>query len=146
MQLTEAKILELAYQPELAIAQLTAVFDRQEQEQFDVAVEVADLPTIARLENIGFQLGRQFNSGKTRMQRMRLDRFSFIQTQAEIKIAEHLDPAIWSFGFDSAKRRAGLCDYTNSKITISKYFAQIHSVDETMQVVLHEIAHGICGK
>lgn len=146
MQLTEAKILELAYQPELAIAQLTAVFDRQEQEKFDVAVEVADLPTIARLENIGFQLRRQFNSGKTRMQRMRLDRFSFIQTQAEIKIAEHLDPAIWSFGFDSAKRRAGLCDYTNSKITISKYFAQIHSVDETMQVVLHEIAHGICGK
>lgn len=146
MQLSEAQVLELAYQPQQAVALFAAAFDRQELDHFDLVVPVTDLPTIARLENLGFVLGRQFNAGSRRMQRLRLDRFSFVQTQAEIKIAEFLDPAIWTFGFDSAKRRAGLCDYTNNKITISRYFAQIHSIDETMQVVLHEIAHGICGK
>lgn len=51
----------------------------------------------------------------------------------------------WSFAYDRAVRRAGQCDYTNSRITISKHFASSASVEEFKQVLLHEIAHAIVG-
>ncbi|MEY4434930.1 MAG: hypothetical protein RIR16_970 [Actinomycetota bacterium] len=146
MSINQDELLKLAYQPEVFVQRLTQIFDQRDVEQFDVAINVADLPTLARLEVVGFQTGRQFSQGKLRMQRLRLSRLDFIRALAENKISEFLDPAIWSFSFDSAKRRAGLCDYTNSKISLSKYFAEIHSIDECEQVILHEIAHGICGK
>ncbi|MFD4421804.1 hypothetical protein ACFWN7_09900 [Agromyces sp. NPDC058484] len=34
-------------------------------------------------------------------------------------IALHLDPDVWSFGFDNAKKRAGLCNYTARRISVS---------------------------
>lgn len=125
---------------------LSSAFNERTQEVVHTVVELGDLPTFARLENVGFQLARQFNKGKSRFQRMTLDRYDFIRALAEGKMAEHLDLASWSFGFDSAKRRAGLCNYTNKTISISRYHADIHTIDETMQVVLHEIAHAMCGK
>ena len=102
-------------------------------------------------EKIGFIEGRQYNEGKHRYQRMSCDRFDFVQAMALELMGEHLetDAAIsghWSFGFDSAKRRAGLCSYTDRKITISKYLVAIHSLDESRQVMLHEIAHALSGK
>ena len=36
---------------------------------------------------------------------------------AEALIALHLDDT-WSFAFDNAKRRAGLCDYTRKRISV----------------------------
>jgi predicted SprT family Zn-dependent metalloprotease len=146
MQISSSDLLRLAYAPEQFVDQLTRVFDSREVDQFDLEVPVADQPTLARLEIVGFQFKRQFNRGKIRFQRLQLTRLDFIRALAENKIAEFLDPATWSFDFDSAKRRAGLCDYTNSKISLSRYFAEIHSIDECEQVILHEIAHGICGK
>lgn len=57
----------------------------------------------------------------------------------------HLDPAVWSFGFDNAKTRAGLCNYTNKHISVSRYLAGRYEDDEIHQVLLHEVAHAIAG-
>ena len=57
----------------------------------------------------------------------------------------HLDPQLWTFGFDNAKRRAGLCNYTDHKITVSRYLSEKFEDDEIHQVLLHEVAHAIAG-
>ncbi|MFA5606926.1 MAG: SprT-like domain-containing protein [Leucobacter sp.] len=68
---------------------------------------------------------------------------------AEALIRAHLDPVFgegsWSFGFDHAKRRAGLCNYTNRRITVSRYLAARFGDDEIHQVLLHEVAHALAG-
>ena len=61
-------------------------------------------------------------------------------------IALHLDPTEWSFGFDTAKTRAGLCDYQKRRITVSRYLATRFEDDEIHQVLLHEVAHALAGK
>jgi predicted SprT family Zn-dependent metalloprotease len=129
-----------------AIALLAEIFESQRDALIKTYCRVDDLPIRARLENLGFQAKREFTERGLRQQRFTCDRYDFIRALAEAKMAEHLDMQQWQFGFDSAKRRAGLCNYTNRTITVSRYLVDIHSVDETMQVVLHEIAHAICGK
>ncbi|MEB4614350.1 SprT-like domain-containing protein [Leucobacter sp. M11] len=64
---------------------------------------------------------------------------------ANALIRLHLDPAVWSFGFDHAKRRAGLCNFTDRRITVSRYLAARFSDDEIHQVLLHEVAHAMAG-
>ncbi len=128
------------------ISALTTIFDARVESVVHTVVELGDEPTFARLENVGFQNARQFNKGKTRLQRLTLDRYDFVRALAEIKMAEYLDMNLWQFGFDSARRRAGLCNYTDNTITISRYLVDIHTIDESMQVVLHEVAHAMCGK
>ena len=100
---------------------------------------------------VGYIDGRQYNDGKIRYQRMSCDRYDFVQAMAEGLMREHLivddaHPEHWRFAFDSAKRRAGLCSYTDRRISISKYLVTIHSLDESRQVMLHEIAHALSGK
>jgi predicted SprT family Zn-dependent metalloprotease len=63
---------------------------------------------------------------------------------ADALIALHLDPS-WTFGFDSAKTRAGLCNYTSRRISVSRYLATRYDDDEIHQVLLHEVAHAIAG-
>jgi len=67
-----------------------------------------------------------------------------VRTWANALIALHLDPS-WSFGFDNAKTRAGLCNYTAKRITVSKYLAARYDDDEIHQVLLHEVAHAVAG-
>lgn len=64
---------------------------------------------------------------------------------AEALIRLHLDPAVWSFGFDHAKRRAGLCNFTAHRISVSRYLAARFEDDEVHQVLLHEVAHALAG-
>ncbi|MCX6500858.1 MAG: SprT-like domain-containing protein [Microbacterium sp.] len=63
---------------------------------------------------------------------------------AEALIALHLD-ASWSFGFDNAKRRAGLCDFGRKRISVSRYLAARYDDDENHQTLLHEVAHALAG-
>lgn len=63
---------------------------------------------------------------------------------ANALIAHHLDPA-WTFGFDNAKRRAGLCDYTRKRISVSRYLAARYDDDTNHQTLLHEVAHALAG-
>ena len=68
-----------------------------------------------------------------------------VRVWADALIRMHLDPAVWSFGFDNAKRRAGLCNYTDHRITVSRYLSEKFEDDEIHQVLLHEVAHAIAG-
>lgn len=68
-----------------------------------------------------------------------------VRVWANALIRMHLDPQEWSFGFDHAKRRAGLCNFTERRITVSRYLAARFDDDEVHQVLLHEVAHAMAG-
>ncbi len=72
-----------------------------------------------------------------------------VRVWAEALIRHHLDPEFgagsWTFDFDHAKRRAGLCNFTDRRITVSRYLAAKFEDDEVHQVLLHEIAHALAG-
>ena len=59
-------------------------------------------------------------------------------------IALHLDTS-WTFAFDAAKTRAGLCNYIQKRITVSRHLAARFADDEIHQVLLHEVAHALAG-
>lgn len=67
-----------------------------------------------------------------------------VRREAEHLIATHLD-ASWTFAFDNAKRRAGACDYTRQRITVSRYLAARYDDETNRQTLLHEIAHALAG-
>nr|WP_245325198.1 SprT-like domain-containing protein [Microbacterium amylolyticum] len=67
-----------------------------------------------------------------------------VQVWADALIRLHLDDT-WAFGFDNAKRRAGLCNYTTKRISVSRYLAARFSDDDVHQTLLHEVAHAIAG-
>lgn len=67
-----------------------------------------------------------------------------VRVWAEALIAMHLDDS-WSFDFDHAKRRAGLCDYRRKRITVSRYLTARFDDDEIHQTLLHEVAHALAG-
>ncbi|MFC5338806.1 SprT-like domain-containing protein [Leucobacter denitrificans] len=78
-----------------------------------------------------------------------MSELSRVQIWAEALIRLHLDPKFgegaWTFGFDRAKRRAGLCNYTDRRITVSRYLAAEFDDDENHQTLLHEVAHALAG-
>ena len=146
MTFNDALLSPVIWHEEQAIELLAKIFEAERDAVVKTYCSIDDYPIRARLENIGFQPKREFTERGERQQRFTCDRYDFIRALAEAKMAEHLDMNVWQFGFDSAKRRAGLCNYSESLITVSRYLVDIHTVDETMQVVLHEIAHALCGK
>lgn len=52
----------------------------------------------------------------------------------------------YSFAFDRAVRRAGLCNYRDKRISLSKHFVATATMEQIEQVLLHEIAHALCGQ
>ena len=69
---------------------------------------------------------------------------SRVRTWADALIRLHLTPE-WTFAFDNAKTRAGLCNFTAKRISVSRYIAQRSDDDDIHQVLLHEVAHAIAG-
>jgi predicted SprT family Zn-dependent metalloprotease len=67
-----------------------------------------------------------------------------VRTWADALIRLHLDPS-WTFGFDNARTRAGLCSYDKKRISVSRLLAARYEDDEIHQVLLHEVAHAIAG-
>ena len=63
---------------------------------------------------------------------------------ANALIALHLDKS-WTFAFDNARTRAGLCDYAKKRISVSRLLAGRYDDDEIHQVLLHEVAHALAG-
>lgn len=49
----------------------------------------------------------------------------------------------WYFEWDRSKRRYGSCRYLHQKITISYALATLNPIEETYNVILHEIAHAL---
>ena len=122
------------------------VFSHDEFAEIRTVVQVVNHQLLWQLTAMGFQEGRQFSKGKNRFQRLRLDRFEYVAFMARLKMAEHGLTSPWEFIFDSAKQRAGLCNYTDHQISLSKYIVEYHSLDQSEQVILHEIAHALAGK
>lgn len=67
-----------------------------------------------------------------------------VRRLGEFLVAEFLGPE-WSFEFDHAKSRAGKCDYTNRRISVSRYLVARNSQTFARDTVIHEVAHGIAG-
>lgn len=67
-----------------------------------------------------------------------------LRERADALLRLHLS-AEWSFAFDNAKRRAGLCDYTRTRISLSRYLAARYDDETNEQTLLHEIAHALAG-
>jgi predicted SprT family Zn-dependent metalloprotease len=49
----------------------------------------------------------------------------------------------WKFEFDRAKRRYGLCSYSRKTISLSAHLVPLNSDEETIDTILHEIAHAL---
>jgi predicted SprT family Zn-dependent metalloprotease len=122
------------------------VFSHDEFGELRTFVPLSNHQLIFALEAMGFETGRQFSKGKNRFQRLRLDRFEYIAFLAKEENGRTWTPSSWEFIFDSAKQRAGLCNYTDHQISLSKYLVQYHSLDQSEQVILHEVAHALAGK
>ncbi|MCK9792800.1 SprT-like domain-containing protein [Isoptericola sp. 4D.3] len=51
----------------------------------------------------------------------------------------------WTFRFDRARRRAGLCRYDRREISLSGPLTALYDEADVREVVLHEIAHALAG-
>jgi hypothetical protein len=57
-------------------------------------------------------------------------------------IAHHLGPR-WSFRWDRAVRRFGLCRWDERIISLSRRLVELNGEDAVLDTLLHEIAHGL---
>jgi len=132
------------YQAAFRFATVQALFERKVWTVKAIA-NLEDEGGLALYPAIGYLTGRDFGAGSKRCRRFSCDRFDLVRHLAEGMMAEHLDLRLWSFGFDSAKRRLGVCKYGEHLISLSRYFVELHSLEEIDQVLRHEIAHALCG-
>ena len=51
----------------------------------------------------------------------------------------------WTFIFDNARRRAGVCDFDARSIALSRHFTALNNPHAVRMTMLHEIAHAIVG-
>lgn len=72
---------------------------------------------------------------------------SEVRELAESLMAEHLarKKHEWTFRFDHARRRAGACHHETREISLSRHIVVLGSLDDVRQIILHEIAHALCG-
>jgi predicted SprT family Zn-dependent metalloprotease len=49
----------------------------------------------------------------------------------------------WSFAFDRARRRFGLCQFRGKRITLSRPLTLLNTEDQVRDTILHEIAHAL---
>ena len=69
-----------------------------------------------------------------------------VQRLLDDKLLEHgLAAQGWTGHLDNALRRFGVCDHRRKRITISRHLAAINSDEETLDTVLHEVAHALAG-
>jgi predicted SprT family Zn-dependent metalloprotease len=54
-------------------------------------------------------------------------------------------PNPWSFEFDNARARFGLCSFKRRVISLSRKLVQLTPEAEVLDTILHEIAHALAG-
>lgn len=124
---------------------LQHAFDTLQLTKVTLSVLTTNQRAIAAYRKVGFQAGREYNEGKNRFLRMSVTKLLFVEALCTRQLARFLS-ADWSFAFDSGKRRAGICVYTDKQIRLSRHLVMLHSIDDARQVLWHEIAHALCGK
>lgn len=61
-------------------------------------------------------------------------------------MAEHgITEQGWTFAFDSAASRMGVCRYRDKRIAVSRLYAAEASHEDVRDTLLHEIAHVLAG-
>jgi predicted SprT family Zn-dependent metalloprotease len=68
------------------------------------------------------------------------------QVAVELMEEHNLMEMGWRFGFDTAKRRFGCCNYTYKEITLSRALVLVNDEDRVKNTILHEIAHALVGR
>ncbi|MBO6576908.1 MAG: SprT-like domain-containing protein [Rhodothermales bacterium] len=63
---------------------------------------------------------------------------------AEVLLLAH-GLSAWSFRFDNARTRAGVCRYDDRVIGLSRHYVRANEADEVRGTILHEIAHALAG-
>ena len=124
---------------------LKYLFEQQKLNRVHAVIPVGNARAIRFFADHGFEPGRQFGLAPNRMQRMAAGKLNYIEALAKSEMARHLDVKVWEFSWDSAKRRAGLCDHTHRRISLSRYLSEHNPLDQSHQVMLHEIAHAMVG-
>lgn len=51
----------------------------------------------------------------------------------------------WTFGWDTAKRRLGMCCYKRKRISLSVDYVRLNDRAVVLDTILHEIAHALVG-
>lgn len=69
---------------------------------------------------------------------------SEVRRLGESLLAEH-GLVGWSFGFDNARRRAGLCNYSARRVSVSRTLMALYSPAQVRETILHEVAHALAG-
>lgn len=123
---------------------VTALFERKLL-AVKAAVRLDDTVFLSAFEQAGFLAGREFGVGIKRARRFTGDRYDVVMAHAAEFMGRYLDLNVWSFAFDSAKRRLGACKYAEHQISLSKYLVELHSIAEIDQVIRHEVAHAVAG-
>ena len=68
------------------------------------------------------------------------------QTKAQALLSQHgLAAQGWTFKWDNARKRGGLCNHTYRQISMSRHLVPIWEEDAVMQILAHEIAHALVG-
>jgi predicted SprT family Zn-dependent metalloprotease len=117
--------------------------DRGKIHKINVRASQKQTSLLAALDEVGFI--EKSRSAKDNAVRLVADRWDVITAMAITEMGLYLDLDTWSFGYDSARRRAGLCNYDTRHISVSRYLCEIHEIADVRQTVLHEIAHARCG-
>lgn len=143
LNVVEREAGSMAWVAEAIRAVLDYSFDQLKLGKVTLRAGVNQTSLLAALEDFGFVEKSRSNGGKTI--RMVVDRWDYLRALAEDEMLQHIEDRRWTFGFDNGRRRAGLCSYTHKRITVSKYLALVHTIEEVLQTVKHEIAHALVG-
>lgn len=71
-----------------------------------------------------------------------------VRAMADWLIELHLgqEKERWTFNFDYARKRGGLCNHGTRVISMSRYLCEIWDLEHARQTMLHEIAHALVGR
>jgi RimJ/RimL family protein N-acetyltransferase len=126
-------------------AVMVFAFDELELSKLTLSVLLDNQRALHVYQKLGFVAGRQYNDGGLRYQRMSATKIDYVSALCTRQMTKPLEMAKWSFTFDSGKRRACLCDHTNRRISLSKHLVQLLSIEQSRQVLWHEIGHALVG-
>jgi predicted SprT family Zn-dependent metalloprotease len=73
-----------------------------------------------------------------------MNTYQYVAELARI-LMNHHGLSQWTFQFDRAKRRAGLCQYRSKVISLSETYVHHNNEEDIKDTILHEIAHALVG-
>jgi hypothetical protein len=69
----------------------------------------------------------------------------FIEEFARVQLAKW-NLTDWTFVWDNARRRYGQCRHIKREISLSRILTSMNDIEQSIDTVLHEIAHALAGR